>query len=186
MRFETKNIRASVREGYQILLRADAEVLFPTDFPIIRDYYLRLSEVCVRWATEVHGEALRNRFRRANGIAERSRFGTERYRFGMTVTWDAPPLLSLLCETELCCGEEAPRLRRHRIARVWNTDEQTVLPDRQVLRLFPIAERPKIGKIDGLYPEGGQIVFYRNSFGETDFSEERVGFRRGEVSSADP
>ena len=62
MNVEKSERHATVREGYQILLRADAEVLEMMDKPKIRAFYRNMGETCMRWAQEVYGESLRKEF----------------------------------------------------------------------------------------------------------------------------
>ena len=45
-----EELHATVREGYQILMRADAELYLPEEKPRMLEFYKRMAQTCMRWA----------------------------------------------------------------------------------------------------------------------------------------
>ena len=170
---EIKKMSASVREGYQILLRAEAELELPTDLERIHSYYLTLAEKCMTWATEVHGEMLRREFSELDDIHEKSLFRTQKYRFFTRCVWESDTHLAMLCESYLFGQRTDPPNSYHRMSHVWNVGEQTVLPMGQVWQLFGKGLRPKDLPFlpDGIYPQGEELIFYKNPTSSTAFEE---------------
>ena len=164
MNMERTERHATVREGYQILLRADAELLLPVEKPRIRSFYEHLAETCMTWAQSVYGETLRREFLELESIRERSRFAAQHYRLCMRVPWEDGERIALLCESWLTGQWKEPQKSYHRIAHVWNTAEESILPHAEVLSLCGI--RLGQGKLpfrpDGIYPEDGYAVMFRN------------------------
>lgn len=176
MNLEKKELHGVVREGYQILLRADAELLLPTEQKKMRDFYLRLGESCMSWILEVHGGRLRKAFSELETVRERSRFHTGRYWLRMRIPWESSPLVAILCESDLT-GELVPaRGGYYRIAQVWNTEEETILPREQVTGLLRsrISRRMLPFQPDGIYPEGEELVLFRNATPAHGWEEARM------------
>ncbi len=176
MKMERSERHGTVREGYQILLRADAELLLPEDKPLMRAFYEHMGETCMTWAQAVHGEALRKEFLALENIREKSQFGTQRYHFRMRCAWEEDACAVILCESELLGQWREPQKSYHRISHVWNTEEETVLPFAQILDRFGV--RISKSKLpftpDGIYPEGEHMVFFRNVTDHTPFLEKRI------------
>lgn len=176
MKLEKTERHGTVREGYQILLRADAELLLPEDKPLMRAFYERMGETCMTWAQAIHGESLRKEFLSLDGIREKSQFGTQRYDFRMRCVWEAGAFAAILCESELLGQWREPQKSYHRISHVWNTEEELVLPFPQILDRFGV-RLPKNRlpfRPDGVYPEGDQMVFFRNVTEHTPFLEKKL------------
>ena len=176
MRLEKKDLHGVVREGYQILLRADMELLLPTEQKQIRDFYLQLGESCMRWIIEVHGSRLRKAFSELESVRERSRFHTGRYTLRMRVPWEMPPFVAMLCESDLTGELVPPRGGYYRIAHVWNWQEELMLPPGQIPGLLRsrMSRRMLPFKPDGMYPEGEQLVLFRNATASTPWEEVRL------------
>ncbi len=176
MIFETSEMHATVREGYQILLRADAVLQLPTEGERMREFYIRMANTCMHWAVEVYGDSLRREFSDLDGVRERSSYRTQHYRFAMRFPWSEECYLAVLCESYLSGQWHEPQKSYHRIAHVWNTDEQSILPPEQVLRLFGFAagHRVRPFRPDGVYPEGEKMVFFRNATTEAPFLEKKL------------
>lgn len=176
MKLERCERHGTVREGYQILLRADAELLLPEDKPLMRAFYEHMGETCMIWAQTVHGEALRREFLTLEGIREKSQFGTQHYRFRMRCAWEEDGYVAMLCETELSGQWREPQKSYHRISHVWNTEEENALPFPQILERFGVqVSKSKLPFTpDGIYPEGDQMVFFRNVTEHTPFLEKRI------------
>lgn len=160
LRIETQTVHRTVREGYQVLLRIDGTILLPTDSLRMRSYYQDLANACFSWAEEIEGERIRASFLSLGDSRERSRFRTERYRWEMQIPWENDSYLAVLCRSFLGKSER-------RSAQLWNKEEETLLPLRQVVAMFGNALRREEKRFSphGIYPEGETLVLFRN--GET-------------------
>ena len=174
MNFEARKIQKTVREGYQILLRARAELLLPAEKEEICRYYVTLAEKCMQWAVEVHGTLLQKQFLALETAVEKARFQTERYLFSMRCVTQTEEHLVLLCESWLHTQEGKDGY--HRISHVWNLDEETVLPFSQILEAFGVRlKRRSLPFLpDGIYPTENEMIFYKNPTAEASFSEFRI------------
>ncbi len=178
MKIEKSEMHATVREGYQILLRAEAKLLMPVEYADICAFYEQTANACMRWVTEVYGERVRRAFSALESVRERSGFYTRTYRFQMRVPWESDTLAAILCETELRGnGYEGERSYR-RLCHVWSLDEQTVLPQSQILEVFrfPLKSRSLPFRADGVYPEGRFMVFFRNASENRLFLEKKLPY----------
>lgn len=185
METEQKMLRSTVREGYQVLLRAEAELLLPLQGERMRSFYCRLGEVCMHWAVEIEGGRLRAAYRALESLRERSSFRTGSYRLQMRIPWEAGELVAILCESELR-GESLPaRTGLHRTAQVWDRKEELILPPRQVLsRLAPWMEKRMLPfHPDGCYPQGEGLVLFRNPSHGGAFLEKWIAEPRGKKGS---
>ena len=178
MELEKKNLRGAVIEGYTVLMRAEAELLLPKEKKEIGDFYITLTKKCMAWAIEVRGEGLRAEFLAAKSSEERARFPTRHYRFSMRYPWSDGSYAAILCESVLRgeSGDSTHAFRR--VSHVWNTEEEQMLPTEQILRLFYVRnESFRSGfKADGVYPENGMLVFYKNATKDSAFMEKRLDF----------
>ena len=176
MEIEKKELRGVVCEGYQILLRAEAELLLPTERPKIRAFYEKLADTCMKWASEVYGESLRRDFLALEGVRERSAFRTQRYRLGMRIAHEDGYFAAVVCESNLSDQWREPQKSYHRISHVWDVREETVLPLSQILSRFGMnVSRGHLPfKPDGVYPEGECIVCFRNVTENTPFLEKKL------------
>ncbi len=185
MNCESKEMNTVVREGYQILLRARARLLLPGDCPKITSYYEMLAEKCMAWAVEVHGEVLREEFLRLDSVHEKARMGCETYRFDMRIAWEGEGLCTILCESRLLGQNRTPVNSYHRLSHVWNVGEETILPAKQILSHFGMKKLVSF-QPDGIYPEGHELVFFKNPRGNTPFAEERISIVEKEVPFEQP
>ena len=176
MKTEKIEMHATVREGYQILLRADAELLMPEDKPKIREFYQRMADTCMKWAEQVYGENLRKEFSELEGIREKSQFRTQRYTMRMRCPWEEGKYAAIICESKLTGQWKEPQKSYHRISHVWNTEEESILPFPQILRNFGLRLSKDMlpFRPDGIYPEGEQMVFFRNVSDRTPFLEQKL------------
>ncbi len=172
MIMERQERHGTVREGYQILLRADAELLLPQGKPEIRSFYKTLVQTCMTWAKEVYGERLRKEFLSLEDVRDRARFHTQHYRFRMRSPWESAEHLVMLCESEIL-GKGDPRNAYHRISHVWNIEEELMLPLVQILQVFDVKlTRDMLPfRPDGIYPQGDGLVFFRNATQTSAFLE---------------
>ncbi len=165
--------RAAVREGYQILLRAKANLILPREKEGIAAYYSALADKCMKWASEVYGERLRQTFLAIEDTRERARFRMREYRFSMRYVWESEHLVAILCESYLLGQETEPSASYHRLSHVWNLAEETILPARQILSQFGFSRFPRelAFRPDGIYPENDSLVFFQNPKGDCPFEE---------------
>lgn len=168
--------RASVREGYQILLRAKAELILPTAQTEIARYYSELANKCMEWATDVEGERLRREFLSMEDTRDRAHFRMRDYRFSMRYVWESEEAVAVLCESRLTGQTGLNERSYHRLSHVWNVAEQTILPARQILSQFGLSRIPAEVPFrpDGIYPEGNALLFFKNPRERDSFAEVKV------------
>lgn len=176
MNFEERKIKKTVREGYQLLLGAEARLLLPVEKREICRYYEALAEKCMQWAVEIHGTLLQKEFLALETAMEKARFQTERYRFSMRCVMETEEHIVLLCESRLLCRQGKGKDGYHRISHVWNLDEETVLPFSQILNVFGGRIKKQVLPFspDGIYPEGDELIFFKNPTADAPFSEFRI------------
>ena len=172
MEFEQVTRRQSVREGFVVLLRAEATLLLPLgEYDVIRSFYERIGEACMNWVTEIYGEELRRHFLSLTEIREKSRYQTQAYRFWMRSPWEGEGHVTILCESTRSMLDGTRDF--YRICHTWNCKEQSALPPTQCKRLFdfhaPASELPF--SPDGFYREGDRMVIYKNANREGHFME---------------
>lgn len=175
MDLEQMEEKRSVREGYVVLLRANAELLMPNvSYAVMRSFYQRIADACMSWTVEVFGERVRSHFLSLSDIREKSRFRTLQYRFRMRVPWQNDSHITLLCESERV--ELDGTVDFYRICHTWNIEEQTILPLGQILPLvdarFSKKELPFLP--DGAFREGDCIVVYQNKMPTHPFIEAKL------------
>ena len=176
MNFEQTERKGVVREGYQILLKAEARLLLPVEHKNIRLFYENMVHACLKWAVEVHGERVRAEFEKLETIKERSAFSTQHYRMIMRCPWQSERHAAILCESQLTDQWREPRKSYHRISHIWDLSEQTLLPIPQILKLFHthLTKGTLPFRPDGIYPEGDELVFFRNATDSAPFLEKRL------------
>lgn len=172
MELERVLMRRTVREGYVLLLRAEAELLLPKEgLEVIREFYLHVAQACLDWVSGIYGEELRKYYLALSDIRERSRFFTRCYRFWMRVPWQNDEHMTVLCESERdpIDGERD----FYRIAHTWNLSEQSILPPAQTMKLFEVKMRRSVLPFapDGIYREEGRVKIFKNPCKENRFLE---------------
>lgn len=175
MKIDTEERHGAVREGYQLLMRARAELLLPSDHAKIRHFYERLCEACMTWAIEVHGERLRRDFSELEEIREKSRFRAQSYCFRMRIPWEKEAYAVFLCESVLDGHQNRADNSYRRMSHVWDLSEETMLPLEQVMRMFGVKIKKDMlpFRPDGIYPESGCLVLFRNATRTSPFLEKR-------------
>lgn len=176
MKTEKIEMRAIVREGYQILLRADAVLDMPTEQKKMREFYTRMAKTCLEWAEDVYGERLRTEFLSLDGIRERSQYRTQHYSLRMHSPWSDGKYASVLCESQLTDQWQEPERSYHRISHVWNVEEELILPLPQILRGFGMKITRDMLPFhpDGMYPVKDFMVIYRNANEGSRFLEKKI------------
>jgi hypothetical protein len=160
----TEQLRATVHEGYQVLLRAEAELVLPEGKNVIGNYYRLLADKCMSWATEVYGERVRSEFLSLEDLHDRALWRAQKYRFLMRIPWQGEHHIAILCESYLLGQRQDAKNGYHRLSHVWNLDEESILPIGQVLELLgcnvKMRDLPFVP--DGVYPDGEEVIFYKN------------------------
>ena len=170
MYFEHHPLHRTVREGYQVLLRAHADLLLPdASAAHMRDFYLRLGESCLSWAAEQEGERLRAALLSLDSLRDRARFSTVSYHLWMEIPWGDDLYVAVVVRSLL-------GLEERRSSAIWNKREETLLPPAEARRLFSesLGHRPLNFKPHGFYPKGDELILFRNPVGETGFLEQRL------------
>ena len=173
MNTTTEKLAATVREGYQVLLRAEAELLLPDGKEVIGNYYRLLLDKCMSWVTEVYGERIRRDFLSLEDLHDRALWRAQKYRFLMRIPWQNEHHAAILCESYLLGQRGSVENSYHRLSRVWNLDEESILPMAQILNLFgcgiQLKELPF--RPDGVYPDGEELIFYKNPTADTPLAQ---------------
>ena len=178
MNTTTEKRGACVREGYQVLLRAEAELVLPEGKDVICNYYRLLSEKCMSWATEVYGERIRRDFLSLEDLHDRALWRAQKYRFLMRIPWQNEHYIAILCESYLLGQRQEMQNSYHRLSHVWNLEEESILPITQILELFGcgIKMRELPFTPEGVYPEGGELIFYKNPTAQTPLAQSKSPF----------
>ena len=176
MNVTKKELHATVREGYQILMRAEAELYLPADYMRICEFYERMADTCMRWAEDIHGAALRHEFLQMESIREKSQYRMQTYRLRIHCPWEEGIHAVFLCESELLGQWREPQKSYHRISHVWNLEEELILPQSQILRDFGLRITRSMlpFRPDGIYPCGSKMVFFRNVTDHLPFVEKTL------------
>ena len=176
MKVEKRELRTVVREGYQILLRAEIECFLPIEKKEISQFYEVLTETCLKWVQEVCGERLRREFLALESVHEKSQFRTQRYRMMVHSPWEEDGFATILCESRMTGQWKIPQKAYHRIAHVWNLEEESILPPAEVLARCGIRIKRRMlpFRPDGIYPMGDEVIFFRNASDFFPFAEQRL------------
>lgn len=182
MNTTTEKRGACVREGYQVLLRAEAELVLPEGKDVIGNYYRLLAEKCMSWATEVHGERIRRDFLSLEDLHDRALWRAQKYRFLMRIPWQSEHYIAILCESYLLGQRQEVQNSYHRLSHVWHLEEESILPIQQILELFgggvKMRELPFVP--EGVYPDGGELIFYKNPTAEAPLAQAKSPFSESE------
>ncbi len=173
--YQTEARHAAVREGYQLLLRADAQLQLPVGKDRICEFYRRMSDACLKWATEAEGERIRSAYLALESNRDRARVRLATYQLSCKPVFERSPYVAWVCESVLR-GEGTETVRR--MSQVWNAEEETMLPMRQILETFRSkrsCKRPTF-RPDGVYPVGEELVFFKNADQRESMKEARVPF----------
>ena len=177
METEQCRVHTVLREDYRTLLRVDAEIAIPNGCEYARAFYSKMLQTLVRWAEEVEGVRVRADYAACADNREKSRFQPCLFRVVGAVHPIDERYFAVVCRAVLIRnGEQGIRCS----AQVWDGEEHTVLPMRQVLRRWLGRSRqPRLGyRADGCYPQKGAFVFFKNPHGSEPFEETRDDFEK--------
>lgn len=182
MNTTAEQLRATVREGYQVLLRAEASIVLPEGKDVISKYYRLLADKCMSWATDVYGERIRQSFLSLEDLHDRALWKAQKYRFLMRIPWYNEHYIAILCESYLLGQKNDTQNSYHRLSHVWNLNEESILPISQILQLFECDVRMKELPFvpDGVYPEDGELIFYKNPTVQTPLAQSKSPFKKDE------
>ncbi|MBQ8431915.1 MAG: hypothetical protein IJX28_03430 [Clostridia bacterium] len=176
MELEQITVRRAVRVGYQILLRIQINLLLPTNATAIRDFYQTMADGCLRWAEEDYGAQLKAAYQALEDPREKAQQRMQKYHFQMRQCYEADTYIAFLCEGMLTGRWNGAGEGYWRASYVWNKSEQTLLPPSQILALF--SDRLSIKRLpfrpDGVYPDGEELIFFRNVTHSTPFEERKI------------
>ncbi len=172
---ETECCRAGtiVKEDFRVLVRCAVEIQVPQENPAALSFYQKTAEAAVRWCMEVLGERAKREYAVLSDLWAKARFLPYRYALQGKVVFEDAAYFALVCESTFSHGNE--RRIRH-AAQVWNKREGSVLPLRQVLRLFGGQKIPKEKgfRPDGAYPENGKLILFQNANSKLPFAEREL------------
>ena len=175
MELEREEICRTVRHGYQILLKIEAELLLPKQAPTICEFYRDLAQGCVSWAYEDYGNRLREEFSALETPRERAQFHTQGFRFWMRRCFEDETYIAFVCETAFIGRWRGAGEDYRKLSQVWNKEEQLILPPSQVLTAYGLrlSKKDLPFSPDGIYPEGDGLIIFRNATEECEFLEKR-------------
>ena len=173
MGFESCRAYVIVKEDGRVLVRCDAEIRIPEGYPIALSFYQKAAETATRWGEEVLGEQAKKEYAALPDFWAKARFLPLRFRLRGEPVYEDEKYFAIVCDSVLLQGNER-QVRRS--AQVWNKREQTILPKRQILRLFGAGKQPlpKGFREDGCYPVPGEMVFFRNPDAKKQFIEQKI------------
>lgn len=121
--------RLVVREGYAVLLTAELFLSIPQESARLTDFTVRSGEVMLRRLFREEGERARSDYLATEDHAARARWRVRRLR----VTARCEPTDDRHCRVLLTAELNGTVLQSEE--RVWNLNEETLLPPRQSRRL---------------------------------------------------
>ena len=179
METERAEFRCAVRHGYQILLRVEAQIELPTDLSRIRDFYRSLVDTCLDWAKNDYGEQLKAEYAALTSVRERAQFRPQKYSLGLRLCHEEAGLAAFVCESVMTGAWRGMVDGYHRVSHVWDTSEETALPMGQILNRFGFRLSKKDLPFcpDGIYPEKGDLVVFRNATESDEFLEKKFSLQ---------
>ena len=102
----------------------------------------------------------------------------------MRIPWQGEHHIAILCESYLLGQKQTMQNSYHRLSHVWNLKEESILPTGQILDLFgcgiKLRELPFVP--DGVYPDGEELIFYKNPTQETPLAQRKSPFCSSETT----
>ncbi len=170
------DMQRTVRQRYQILLRAHIHAELPDAYPRIADFYRSAAQRCMDWAEGEFGARLFAEYTELETLRQRSEFGVHRIQFTIRLGYEDARILTVLCERRAKGARILPKEFYYLCADVWNKRDEMLMPMRQVQHLLRIRDLRRACEFapDGLYPnEEGIPIAYLNAGSEVPFRERR-------------
>ena len=188
MEIERIELKNSVRCGYVILLKIGMEGFLPVHESRIREFYDAQIDVCMRWARDDLGQSLLFDYEKLEDTSQKAQFRPQSYRFRMRPCYEDDTLIAFLCESALTGSWNGVANGYFRMAHVWNKEEQLLLPTQQILRYVgpQLSGRDLPFQPDGVYPEGQELVLFRNVTTRFPFAEKKLAFQREIIEKGCP
>ena len=169
MKTEFCRAQAAVRRDHRTLVRAEAKIEIPEGNETVAAFYGELIRAAMRWAEEVLGERAGREYEAlGDDVWAKSRFQPYLLRLEGTLHPVGERHFVIVTDRIFSHGTER---RTGRTAQVWDRDENTVLPMREILRRW-LGKRsvPRLGfRPDGCYPTGrGSVLFFRDPRGDRE------------------
>ena len=100
----------------------------------------------------------------------------------MRIPWHGEHHIAILCESYLLGQRQDVQNSYHRLSHVWNLDEESILPIPQILELFGcgIKMRDLPFVPEGVYPEGKELIFFKNPTQDAPLAQSKSSFEKGE------
>ena len=100
----------------------------------------------------------------------------------MRIPWQSENHVAILCESYLLGQRQEMQNSYHRLSHVWNLHEESILPIPQILELFgcgiKLQDLPFAP--EGVYPEGEELIFFKNPTANAPLAQRKTPFGRGE------
>lgn len=162
-----------VREDYRVLARCEVEIEVPEGHPNIALFYQKTAGAAVRWSEEVLAKKVKNEYALLPDVWAKARFLPYRFSLRGKIVFEDPEIFVMVCRSVFSRGSER---QARRSAQVWNKREGTILPNRLVLRRFggKKTAKPKGFRVEGCYPVGGEMVFFRNPTAKNVSAEKKI------------
>ena len=173
MQTEIFRTAAVVRGDYRVLARCEVEIEVPEGHANFALFYQKTAEAAVRWCREVLGERIKKEYALLPDVWAKARFLPYRFSLRGKIVFEDPEIFVMVCRSVFSRGSER---QARRSAQVWNKREGTILPNRLVLRRFggKKTAKPKGFRVEGCYPVGGEMVFFRNPTAKTVSAEKKI------------
>ncbi len=176
---ETECLRAGavIREDYRILVKCEVEIRAPKEYAKALLFYQKMASAAVNFGRDFLGEQGKKEYAVLPDLWAKARFLPYRFRLYGEPVFEDSECFAIVCNATFLHGGER-EIRR--TAQVWSKRDQTILPNRQVLRRFCGRKLPKTKgfRADGCYPENGEVVLFRNSESQTPFTERKILFQK--------
>ncbi|MBE6530148.1 MAG: hypothetical protein E7680_06100 [Ruminococcaceae bacterium] len=168
-----------VKEDYRILAKCEIEFQIPKEYTKVGIFYQKMAEAGIRWSEEILFENAKKEYSELPDLWSKSRFLPYRFRLCGGPIYENTDYFAVVCESTLSHGNERT-VRRS--AQVWNSREQTILPNNLTLRLFGKQKitRKKGFRPDGCYFLNGNLILFRNPDSKTPFMEHKIPISKTE------
>ena len=175
MELEVFRAQTLIREGYCPLARCNISIEFPKGLETVGNFYRKMADAILFWVENERGPRLKKEYSSLTDIWGKSRFLPDRLTLAGKACLLDENHFSVVCETAF---SHAGQKEIRRSAQVWNLQEQTLLPMRQIIGKWAWEKQTFKGIVgaDGCYPEGGKLVFFWNPTAKHKYEEKKIHF----------